>query len=121
MPMIEFEGRRIECEVGDNLRRVLMKTGAHLYNGAARVIHCRGLGTCGTCAIRVEGPVSPQTAVERWRLGFPPHRRESDLRLACQCRVEGDLRLTKFDGLWGHRGAPAKASADPEDSQCSGV
>ncbi len=103
MPKIEFEGREIECEVGDNLRHVLMQERSGLYNGAARFIHCRGLGTCGTCAVQIEGAVSPKTGVESWRLGFPPHQREAGLRLACQCLVEGDLRITKYDGLWGHK------------------
>ena len=102
MPTIRFAGRSVECAHGENLRRVLLDAGLPLYNGAARVIHCRGLGTCGTCAVRVEGPVSEMTPVERWRLGFPPHDRASGLRLACQIRVLGDLRVTKYDGLWGH-------------------
>jgi ferredoxin len=103
MPKITFSDQCIECEIGDNLRRVLLDANLPLYNGVARAIHCRGLGTCGTCAVQVEGEVSPTTAVERWRLGFPPHRQDQKLRLACQCKVQGDLQLTKFDGLWGHR------------------
>lgn len=103
MPKIEFDGRVVECEVGANLRRVLMKAKLPLYNGAAKAIHCRGMGTCGTCALRIEGAVSESTAVEHWRLGFPPHRREQTLRLACQCQVLGDLKLEKFDGLWGNK------------------
>ena len=117
MPRIEFDGRVIECAQGENLRSVLRRAGAGraLYNGASRAIHCRGLGTCGTCAVRIEGDVSPPTAVERWRLDFPPHDAERDLRLACQCRVEGDLRLTKFEGLWGHRGAPKRNAASSDE------
>jgi ferredoxin len=103
MPKITFNGKVIECETGDNLRKVLMREGLPLYNGVASAIHCRGLGTCGTCALKIEGEVSPTTAVERWRLRFPPHEKGTDLRLACQCKVLGDLKLEKFDGLWGHR------------------
>ncbi len=103
MPKITFAGQSIECELGENLRRVLLDANLPLYNGIAQKIHCRGLGTCGTCAVQVEGEVSPTTAVERWRLGFPPHRQKQNLRLACQCKIQGDLQLTKFDGLWGHR------------------
>lgn len=103
MPTLRFAGRSVECAPGANLRRALLRAGLPLYNGAARAIHCRGLGTCGTCAVRVEGPVSETTAVERWRLGFPPHDRASGLRLACQVRVLGDLLVTKYDGLWGHK------------------
>ena len=103
MPKIEFNDQCIECAVGDNLRKALLSAQLPLYNGIAGAIHCRGLGTCGTCAVKVIGEVSPMTAVEKWRLGFPPHDRSNDLRLACQCTVKGDLRLEKFDGMWGHK------------------
>lgn len=103
MPTIRFAQHTIECEPGDNLRKVLLKNKLPLYNGPAPYIHCRGLGTCGTCAVRVEGEVSAMTGIERWRLSVPPHNKESGLRLACQCKVEGDLTLTKHEGLWGHK------------------
>ena len=77
-----------------------------LYNGIANLIHCRGLGTCGTCAVRIQGTVSPMTRIEKWRLGFPPFKQDQavadGLRLACQCQVLGDLELEKLDGLWGN-------------------
>jgi len=103
MPEIHFDDRSIQCQVGDNLRKVLLKAKLPLYNGIAGATHCRGLGTCGTCAMQITGEVSPKTAIEKWRLNFPPHKEASGLRLACQCQVLGDLRLTKFEGLWGHR------------------
>jgi ferredoxin len=103
MPTVHFAGRSIECLEGANLRMVLLRARLPLYNGAARAIHCRGFGTCGTCAVRIEGPVSEPTAVERWRLDFPPHHRDSGLRLACQCNVLGDITVTKYDGLWGQK------------------
>ena len=68
MPTIRFAQHTVECEQGDNLRRVLLKNKLPLYNGPAPYIHCRGLGTCGTCAVRIEGEVSAMTAVEKWRL-----------------------------------------------------
>ena len=82
---------------------MLLDAGEKLYNGPMQAVHCRGLGTCGTCAVRVEGEVSGPTAVERWRLNFPPHKDglARGLRLACQCRVEGDLTVTKPSGWWG--------------------
>jgi len=110
MPSVHFAGRSVECPQGANLRQVLLRARLPLYNGMARAIHCRGFGTCGTCAVRIEGPVSEPTAVERVRLGLPPHDRESGLRLACQVAVLGDLQVTKYAGLWGQRtqtpGAP---------------
>lgn len=105
MPTIRFEGHEIECPAGANLRMVLLRARLPLYNGAARAIHCRGMGTCGTCAVRIEGEVSPPSRIEKLRLGFPPHERGSGLRLACQCSVLGDLVVTKYPGLWGHRQA----------------
>ena len=115
MPTIEFDGVTVNCEAGENLRTALMRTGLPLYNGIARQIHCRGLGTCGTCAVEVtcggagdqqcdvSARVTPTTAVERWRLAFPPHQTGSALRLACQCRILDDVKLKKYRGLWGHR------------------
>lgn len=41
-----------------NLRKVLLHNGIDLYNGGASFINCRGIGTCGTCAVKVEGEVS---------------------------------------------------------------
>jgi ferredoxin len=103
MPKIYFDGREFECEPDANLRRVLLDAGAPLYNGVAAAIHCRGLGTCGTCSVEIDGDVSEPTAVEKWRLGFPPHRSDGGLRLACQCRVLGDLKVGKHGGMWGNR------------------
>jgi len=103
MPKIHFDNKSIDCETGENLRKVLLKANLPLYNGIANAIHCRGLGTCGTCALKVEGEVSSMTTIEKWRLGFPPHNHSNDLRLACQCTVQGDLKLKKFAGLWGHK------------------
>lgn len=101
--MISFAGRTIECVQGANLRRVLLDAKLPLYNGIASAIHCRGLGTCGTCAVEIDGPVSEMTKVEKWRLGFPPHKPNTGLRLACQCKVLGDLNITKHNGLWGNQ------------------
>ena len=78
-----------------------MREKSPLYNGISKAIHCRGLGSCGTCAVKIKGEVSPPTLMEKWRLSVPPHRPDSGLRLACQCRVLGDLKITKHPGLWG--------------------
>lgn len=101
MPKITFENETTDCSNDANLRRVLMTAKLPLYNGIAKTIHCRGMGTCGTCAVEIEGHVSPPTSIEKWRLSFPPHQSKNGLRLACQCRVLGDLRIKKHDGMWG--------------------
>ena len=103
MPTVHFADTEIQCPHGANLRQVLRRAGVALYNGPMGMLHCRGLGTCGTCAVQIEGAVSPPTTLERWRLNFPPHNAGIDrgLRLACQCRVDGDLTVKKLDGWWG--------------------
>ena len=106
MPIIQFAGQSIECPQGANLRVVLLRARLPLYNGVAQALHCRGRGTCGTCAVRVEGSVSEPTTAERLRMRLPPHHRDAGLRLACQISVLGDLKVTKFDGFWGQHSDP---------------
>jgi ferredoxin len=103
MPTITFHNKKFYCEAGENLRDVLLRNQLPPYNGAAKWLNCRGLGTCGTCAVEITGPVSPTTTVEKWRLNFPPHKVESGLRLACQCKVLGDVNVKKHEGFWGER------------------
>jgi ferredoxin len=101
MLKINFKGREIPCKQGDNLRKVLRQANLTPHNSEANWLNCKGMGTCGTCAIRVDGKVSPITAVEKWRLNFPPHKMENGLRLACQCTVLSDLKIEKYEGFWG--------------------
>ncbi|MEM6863217.1 MAG: 2Fe-2S iron-sulfur cluster-binding protein [Myxococcota bacterium] len=102
---IQFQGETIEVEEGQGLRKALLKAGLSPHNGQAELLNCRGFGTCGTCAIEVEGPVEPPEPKnrERLRMSFYPHDPSSGLRLACQCRVKGDLKLTKHGGFWGEK------------------
>lgn len=101
MVTVRFGGTQLTCEEGEILRDVLLGAGESPHNGGANRLNCRGHGTCGTCAVEIDGEVSDPTAVERWRLDFPPHSPEAGLRLSCQTRVEGDLVVTKHDGFWG--------------------
>lgn len=103
MPVIEFQGQEMSCEVGERLRDVLFRSKLSPHKGKAQFLNCRGFGTCGTCAVEVEGSLSEKTAREKWRLGFPPHQADSGLRLACQARVLGNLRVTKHEGFWGEK------------------
>ena len=99
---VRFSGKSYMLPKGSNLRRALLNAGAPLYNGAASALNCRGLGSCGTCAIRIlEGEFAPAVGIERWRLSFPPHKPESGLRLACQLKVIGEMSLEKAEGFWG--------------------
>lgn len=104
MPFIEFKGKRFVAKRGTNLRKACREAGLSPHNGASQWLNCKGLGTCGTCAIEVEeGVLGPLNSREKWRLNFPPHRQEDGLRLACQLKVEGDLRLKKHSGFLGEQ------------------
>jgi len=101
MPTVSAQGKSIQCEVGANLRQVLRANGIDLYNGQAQLINCRGLGTCGTCAVQIIGAVSEANWKDRTRRSLPPHSPDRDLRLACQTQVLGDITIIKYDGFWG--------------------
>jgi ferredoxin len=106
MPTISYQTRTTTCPVGTRLRDALLDAGMTPHHSAVSIVNCHGLGTCGTCAVEVRsdpGAVTEPTAIERWRLSFPPHRSGRDLRLACQCRVLGDVEIVKHPGLWGQR------------------
>ena len=94
---------------------VLLRARLPLYTVVARAIHCRGRGTCGTCAVRVEGPVSEPTAAELRRMRFPPHHPETGLRLACQCSVLGDVIVTKYQGLFGQHVENLESAEPPPE------
>jgi ferredoxin len=99
---------------GELLRTALLRRGLSPHNNNSQLINCRGLGTCGTCAVEVRGAVEPAeaSARERLRLSFPPHELRPNLRLACQCVVRGDVVVSKFEGFWGARSTLAPAAAN---------
>eukprot|EP00558_Chaetoceros_sp_UNC1202_P002578 CAMPEP_0197243310 /NCGR_PEP_ID=MMETSP1429-20130617/8807_1 /TAXON_ID=49237 /ORGANISM="Chaetoceros sp., Strain UNC1202" /LENGTH=193 /DNA_ID=CAMNT_0042703513 /DNA_START=91 /DNA_END=672 /DNA_ORIENTATION=+ len=111
--------KTIPIQNGEILRSAMLKRGISPHNGKSRLINCRGLGTCGTCAVEITSGsgnspddsnglmgVEPteRNTKERMRLNFPPHGSEdqsSNLRLACQVQVNGDVHVTKRGGFWG--------------------
>ena len=101
MAKVTAQGKTFECDSGSNLRQVLLKNDIELHNGNSKIINCRGIGSCGTCAVAVEGSVSEQNWKEKTRLGLPPHSLTNARRLACQTKVLGDVGVTKYDGFWG--------------------
>ena len=101
MPTVHVAGRAVECLPGSNLRMVLLHARLPLYHSVAAALNCRGKAVCGTCAVRIEGEVSPPTEAEQRRLAIVPHRPDSGVRLACQVSVLGDLVVTKPPGLFG--------------------
>lgn len=106
MPDVTAQGKTFACPVGANLRRVLLQNSIALHNGQSQVVNCRGLGTCGTCAVRVEGAVSEANWRDLARRSLPPHSPERNLRLACQTQVLGSVQVTKYDGFWGQGTIP---------------
>jgi ferredoxin len=108
---------------GETLRTAALRSGVvSPHNGRANLINCRGLGTCGTCAVAIVptvdtdnqqqqqqfAPVEPKerNAIEQLRLSLPPGHgpssvARSELRLACQVQVRGDVAVTKYVGFWG--------------------
>lgn len=103
MPKVTAQGKTFECNPGSNLRKVLLEHGVDLYNGKAKIINCMGIGSCGTCAVMVDGEVSAPNWKDKARRSLPPHSPTANLRLACQTEVLGDIRVTKYDGFWGHK------------------
>jgi ferredoxin len=101
MPKVQVAGQVLECDRGANLRQVLLDNRINLYNGNAKLINCHGIGSCGTCAVEIEGEVSAPNWRDRTRRSLPPHSPAKNLRLACQTQVLGDVKLTKYDGFWG--------------------
>lgn len=106
MPTIRAQGKTMECPAGTNLRQVLLQNGVEVYNGAASLINCHGLGTCGTCAVQIEGAVSEPGWREKSRLSLPPHSPQAGRRLSCQVQVLGDIGVSKYDGFWGQGEKP---------------
>ncbi|MCU0398768.1 MAG: (2Fe-2S)-binding protein [Cyclobacteriaceae bacterium] len=103
MPHIRYQGEILECSPGANLREVILKNELNIHNRFSRILNCRGMGTCGTCAVKITGNVSPPSTREKLRLNFPPHKIEYGLRLACQVQVFDDIEIHKYEGFWGEK------------------
>jgi len=113
---ISYRGRSVRIPRGTKLRTALLSNGLTPHNESAVYINCRGIGSCGTCAVEVlsscddmDKSATPAvlpvewTTAERLRLNFPPHSAPSNqkLRLACQVRCNTDLTVVKRDKFWG--------------------
>lgn len=89
---VEFEpiGRRVEAEAGRSIleaaRRIVISENSALN------APCGGKGLCGRCAVRlIDGRVSPPSRAETGVLSAA--QLAAGFRLACQCVVEGPLRV----------------------------
>ena len=101
MPTVTVQGKTLSCSNGANLRKVLLKHDINLHNGQSKIINCRGMGTCGTCAVEIIGKVSDSNWRDKTRRSLPPHSLNQNRRLACQTQVLGDVEVIKYQGFWG--------------------
>ncbi|MDQ2513193.1 2Fe-2S iron-sulfur cluster-binding protein, partial [Pseudomonas aeruginosa] len=86
MPDIRVGERRLAVAAGSNLLDALLA-------GGIAVPHSCRAGSCHACLVHcLQGEVE-DTLPE----ALDPVRREAGWRLACQCRVLGDLVLQPFD------------------------
>ena len=98
------EKKTIEVEPGTKLRTAAMHNGVEVYAGIHKVLNCHGLAQCGSCVMRItkgQENVTPPGLWERlrmllWRLG------NENLRLSCQCRVNGDIEVESTPSLNWH-------------------
>lgn len=98
------EKKTIEVQPGTKLRTAAMHNGIEVYEGIHKVLNCHGFAQCGSCVMRVtkgEENVSRPGLWERlrmilWRIG------NENLRLSCQCRVNGDIEVESTPSLNWH-------------------
>jgi len=86
--IVDFEpiGRRVEAREGETVLQVAQQGRI----GLAAL--CGGAGTCGRCLVQVmSGAMSPVTEDERERVS--EKRLSEGFRLACQARVQSDLKI----------------------------
>ena len=108
MPTVTVQGKTFTCSQNANLRKVLLKQEITLHNGKSKIINCRGIGSCGTCAVEIIGEVASPNWKDKARRSLPPHNLAQNRRLACQTKVIGDIKVIKYDGFWGQGNSKMK-------------
>ncbi len=90
----EREGKTLNVNSGQNLRKLALANGISLYRGINKLINCRGQGLCGTCMVEVyanrPADLSPRTGMEEQQL---KNYSNPKLRLACQVVVHGSVQV----------------------------
>ena len=121
MPKVKFIREETEIDVpeGANLRKEALANGIQLYPGLKRIANCHGFGHCGECRVYVKQGMentSPKTLKERFRIAVSWFKfgHESEVRLACQTKVLGDIEVyTQPEFNWfGERKKRAAAARD---------
>lgn len=84
--MIRQTGRKICCDEGENLLKVLLDAGIFVDNP------CNGTGICGKCKVRIlSGEISPMSDEERKFL--KPEEVQAGVRLSCMTEVSGEVEV----------------------------
>ncbi len=102
MPKVTFtkEKKTINVPEGANLRKEARRNGVEVYKGLHKYVHCPGLGLCGSCRVYIKKGkehLNPPGLIEKTTLKyvnieaqFAYIGHEDEIRLSCQCRVQGD-------------------------------
>ena len=104
MPTVTFvnEKKSVEVPPGSNLRREAIKAGIQLYPVPHNYVNCMGFGLCTSCRVMVKKGLencSNQGLFEKVSMTMHPLTffarigNESNLRLACQMQVNGDVEV----------------------------
>jgi ferredoxin len=100
MPTITFTNEKKEIQVPDgaNLRKEAIRAGVQLYPGVHTIANCHGFGQCGACRVLVTKGMencSRKGLLESARLAVSLAYigNESQMRLACQTKVKGDITV----------------------------
>lgn len=97
--VLNEQKKEIEVPTGTNLRTALRDAGVQVYPHIHKYLNCRGLGLCGSCAVMIKKGsehVSKKSVMEKFTFATHPIKslhvigHEDEMRLACQCQVEGD-------------------------------
>jgi ferredoxin len=110
MPKVVFvnEKQEIEVPAGSNLRTEARKAGVEVHGTIESYLNCLGNGLCGTCRVFVKKGMenlNGKTTMEK--INFAAHPvsmlaaigHEDEIRLACQCTVNGDCTVETKPGL----------------------
>ncbi|PTU76178.1 iron-sulfur-binding ferredoxin reductase [Pseudomonas mangrovi] len=97
MPELRLGDRSLVAESGSNLLDTLLAA------GVALPYSCRA-GSCHACMVRCQGALEDAQPD-----ALSPAQREQGWRLACQCRLQGDLAVELFDP--GRDGLPARVQS----------
>jgi ferredoxin len=113
---LHLKARRIKAytdDIGANLRKILQQNGIDLYNSGAKVINCHIIGSCATCAVKVESKVSAvnwRGKARQWSVVKPQNLINTIASFSFSYSRPafslpnsglGNVKVTKFDGFSG--------------------